>query len=57
MTWQMHMALSPHDLIYKALDFVYVPEQVKDVLVNFFANVKMKFITKKNFQNLSCVWS
>ena len=24
----------PHDLIYKALDFFYVPEKVKDVLAN-----------------------
>ena len=45
----------PHDLIYKALDFFYVPEKVKDILANYFGAVKMKFTTKKyttNFQDL-----
>ena len=45
----------PHDLIYKALDFFYVPEKVKVILANYFGAVKMKFTTKKyttNFQDL-----
>ena len=36
----------PHDLIYKALDFFYVPAEVKEVLANYFGAVKMRFTTK-----------
>jgi len=39
----MHTAQS---LIYKALDFFYVPAEVKEVLANYFGAVKMRFTTK-----------
>ena len=45
----------PHDLIYKALDFFYVPEAVKGILAKYFGSVKMRFTTQKyttNWQDL-----
>ena len=37
----------PHDLIYKALDFFYVPERIKNILSQYFGAANMRFTTKK----------
>ena len=45
----------PHDLIYKALDFFHVPEDIKEVLSKYFGSAQMRFTTQQyttDWQNL-----
>ena len=41
----------PHDLIYNAQDFFYVPAEAKEVLAKYFSEVKMRYTTKNYTTN------